>query len=196
MKRTLLSLLMLTTIPALGQSSPGNTKPAPFAQSEQARTFALQAPDFSQLTLQGPQFGQANAEDCEVNVLHASFDRPARVMRVASQDASVIGKNRSSAAPSLSVQLKSSSNKPIASVNLLARIKLKESIYQLDSVTRSFPLTLNSTSGQQRFKLIESALGLESLTIEQVTYTDGTTWKPEHRNSCGYRSTGSILVAK
>lgn len=209
MKQILLPLLMLAALSALGQNPSSNTNPDPHAaQSKQpapnqpgrlviqAPEFFIQAPEFRQFTAQNPEFGQANDAGCEVNILHASFDRPARIMRVSSQDASVVAKDRLSAPPSLNIQLRNASAKPIAAINLLARIKVKDSVYQLDSVTRSFPFTLNSTNGPQRLQLAESALGFESLTIEQVAYTDGTTWKPEHKNACGYRSTGSVLVAK
>jgi hypothetical protein len=209
MKQILLSLLMLAALPALGQNPSSNTNPDPHAaQSKQpapnqpgrlviqAPEFFIQAPEFRQFTAENPELGQEKDAGCEVNILHASFDRPGRVMRVSSHDASAVAKDRSSAPPSLNIQLRNASAKPIAAVNLLARIKVKNTVYQLDSITRSFPLTLNNTNGPQRLQLAESALGFESLTIEQVTYTDGTTWRPEHKNSCGYRSTGSILVAK
>jgi hypothetical protein len=94
--------------------------------------------------------------------------------------------------------------KLIASVDLVARVKVKESVYQLDSVTRSIPLHLadreassSDREGMQRLQLAESVLGFESVAIQQVTYADGSIWKPESAHVCGYRSPGgSMRVAK
>lgn len=134
---------------------------------------------------------------CEVNVVHASFDRPGGMMRISSQEADAVARDHASKAPSITVQLHSSSGKPVQSISVTARIKVKNSIYQLDSFTRDFPLTFISTESEQRLQLAQSALGLVSLTIDQVTYNDGTTWRPEHRAACGYNANrGAIRTAQ
>jgi hypothetical protein len=125
---------------------------------------------------------------CEVAVMKVSFERPARFMPVAG--------GPQSKAPSLSVEIGNHSTKKVKSIDLVARMLVKDDIYQLDSTTREYPVHLQSIDGVQRVEMADSAMGIESLVLAQVTYVDGSTWKPEHRLACGYRGLGSISRAK
>jgi hypothetical protein len=172
MKLAILPILVLATIPALSQNSDSKF-PLNAASSQ------------SDLETRNPEI---DMRGCEVKVAQASFDRPARLLQVGSGAWTT---------PSLSVQLEEESAKAIVAVDLVALLKVKENIYQLDSTTRAFPLHVRSMEGAQRLQVAESAVGFDSVLIEQVTYRDGTTWRPAHRHACGYSSSRSIeQVAK
>ncbi len=170
MKLAILSILVLATVPVLSQNSNGKSLANPSSSSQaDLETYA-----------HNPEIDMRR---CEVKVLQASFDRPARMMQVASGAWST---------PSLSVQLEDDSAKAIQAVDLVAVLKVKESIYQLDSTTLELPLHLRSIEGTQRLHVVESAVGFDSLLIAQVTYRDGTTWRPTHKRACGYYSSQSM----
>ena len=135
-----------------------------------------------------------NPPACEATVLHASFDRPARVMPVS--DASVITTSQPNRPPKLHFELRNNSQSRIAGIDLLGRIKVKTNRYQLDSITRDIPMHLSSASGDQHYTLLESAVGFDSLYVTQVVFKDGTIWKPQHRFACGYQNPGSVLTAR
>jgi hypothetical protein len=184
MKRVILCFLVLATVPALSQTSHGSFRfdpqAPPFGTANQLPTLVFTDPGV---------FLASAGTRCEVNILQVSFVQPVRVMAVAGAS--------SMREPSLSVWIENNSGKKVQAVDLLARIKVKDSIYQLDSTTREFPIHLASGEDTQRLQLADSAVGLESLLIRQVTYEDGTTWKPEHRLACSYRPPlASRVVAK
>ena len=172
MKRMMLYLLVMAAVPALSQSAPNPS---------------LSQPQNSQMNLS--RVREQVQTGCEVNVLNVSFERPARYMPVTANV-------RGLAAPSLTLELKNLSTKKIRSVDLMGYIKVKDSIYDLDSTTREFPIHVSGSEGRQRLQLVESAVGFETVAVEQVNFADGTSWKPEHRLACAYRSAGSIVQAK
>ncbi len=168
MKLFPLSLLVLTALPVVCQTSH-----RPFIIDRSAAPFnAEQMP-----------------ASCEVDIVKVSFERPSRFMLISSGP-------RASSAPSLSVELENHSSKKVAALDLMARIKVKDSIYQLDSITREFPVHLTSGEGVQRLELVKNAVGFDSLAIQRVTYADGTHWQPEHRLACTYQGAGTMQIAK
>ncbi len=171
MKLAILSILVLATFPALSQNSSSKIPASPPSASQA---------DLDSFVRHNPEI---DMQGCEVKVALASFDRPVRMMQVASSGGS---------APSLSVQLEDDSEKAIEAVDLVAVLKVKENIYQLDSTERDFPLHVSSVEGTQRLHVVEAAVGFDSLLIKQVTYRDGTLWKPAHKRACGYYSSRSI----
>jgi hypothetical protein len=138
----------------------------------------------------------SESASCEETIVKASFDRPVRLLPVAGQPASAIAKPQLNRPPALNFELKSLSAKPIAAVDLMGRIKVKLSLYQLDSITREISIHLSSAEGSQRYTLSEFAVGFDSLYVTQVMYEDGTFWRPAHRFACGYQNSGSTLTAK
>lgn len=174
MKLTILVILMLATSTVLSQNSTSKSPLNPPSASQADLETFVHNPEM-------------DMRGCEVKVVQASFDRPARMMRVASGAWST---------PSLSVQLEDDGAKAIEGVDLVAVLKVKESIYELDSTTREFSLHVRGTEGTQQLHVVESAVGFDSLLIEQVTYRDGTTWRPAHRRACGYYSSAASRVAK
>lgn len=169
MKRLTVCLLFLTALPAFCQTSP--------------RTFIFDKPS-GWVTLT-----ELSVAGCEVNIVKVSFERPSRFLLVSSGA-------RASGAPSLSVELANHSTKKVVALDLLARIKVKDSLYQLDSVSREFPVHLTSGEGVQRLDLVKNAVGFDSLAIQRVTYADGTSWQPEHRLACTYQGAGTMQIAK
>ncbi|WP_263359199.1 hypothetical protein [Acidicapsa ligni] len=178
MKRILFPLLLLTTLPALSQQT----------QQSQRGLILNDSGVFV--------FEPANDAGCEEKIVRASFNRPAQLILVAASDRHSAADKRSAAVPTLTVHVTNQSTKPVRAVELLARFKVKDSPYQLDSTIRELPLHLSIGEGSQQLALAESVLGFESLSIEQVTYADGTTWKPA-QHTCSYHPTPSpSLVAR
>ncbi len=172
MKRLTLCLLVLTAVPVLAQSSQHT-----FIVDNAAAPFNITT------------FAEHMAAPCEVNIVKVSFERPSRFMLITSGP-------HASSAPSLSVELQNHSSKKVVALDLLARIKVKDSIYQLDSVTREFPVHLTSGEGVQRLELVKNAVGFDSLGIQRVTYADGSQWQPEYRLACTYQGAGTMQIAK
>jgi len=153
MKLTTLSIFVLATTTALSQNSTSKFPVNPEAASQaDLETFGLHNPEIEM-------------RDCEVKVMQASLERPAGMMLVS---------NGEWTTPSLSVRLEEQSAKAIEAVDLVALLKVKDSIYQLDSTTREFRLHMSGSESTQ-LHVAESAVGFDSLLIEQVTYRDGTT---------------------
>jgi hypothetical protein len=139
-------------------------------------------PDFASADFASPDFASAG---CEVKVLKVAFERPARFMRV---DGAMRPK-----APSLSVELGNHSARKVKSIDLVVRVLVKDDIYQLDSTPREFPIHLGSIDGVQRLEMGDAVMAVDSVALEQVTYADGTTWRPAHRLACGYRAPGGAM---
>ena len=179
MQRLLLLSLLLATLPAFGQTPKPTFRYDPQITPDRPRTFTL---DTNTL----PSIIPAS---CEVWVTRASFERPARLMLTSGATTQT--------RPSLSMELSSQSGKAIEFVELVARLKIKESPYDLDSITTDLIVRLSSTDGPQREWLRESALGLVDLTVHRVRYADGTIWQPANDRACSYTHVPqSVLVLK
>lgn len=131
---------------------------------------------------------------CPVQIVEASFKRPAEFM-LTSENSAISG-------PTLRLDYKNSSGKNIDSVVLTGWIKVKDSLYELDSVTHPFILELSrkallsrDTQATQTLKLADNALGLDRIELSQVNYADGSIWKPKRLN-CVYPYMGSLERAK
>jgi hypothetical protein len=134
-----------------------------------------------------------NQTGCPVQIVNASFDRPAELMLTAH--------SRAASAPTLRLDYRNFSGKDIESVVLTGWIKVKESPYQLDSVTHSVQLDMSrkgllgkDVQATQALKLSANAIGFDRIELSQVTYVDGTTWKPQR--NCVYANVGSTERAK
>lgn len=97
---------------------------------------------------------------------------------------------------SLSFQYKNRSNKQIQSVAVQVELRIKRSIYDLDTNTLMINLTLtgNETS---KLPLTTRAYGLGRVTLQQVTYTDGTIWTASEKSPCQYEAfSGAQQIGK
>src|SRR5271163_4072104 len=215
MKRFLLVLVTSAALSAwgqVGQEAP-KTASGAVAGSRQPATVIIQGADGMTHELQVPvTIGQmqgllvqaADAADlenrvgsqagCPVQIVNASFDRPAELMLTAH--------SRSGSGPTLRLDYRNFSGKDIESVVLTGWIKVKDSPYQLDSVTYPFQFELSRKAllakdlqATETLRLASNALGLDRIELSQVTYTDGSTWKPERRG-CVYPYMGSTERAK
>jgi hypothetical protein len=136
---------------------------------------------------------QSTQDGCPVRILNGSFERPAQLMLTVQAQVDT--------GPTLRLDYRNFSGKDIESVVLTGWIKVKDSPYQLDSVTHPFSLELSrealgkDVEATQALKLASNALGLDRIELSQVIYADGTTWKPERKN-CIYRPGGNLERAE
>ncbi len=213
MKRLLLVLITSAALSASGQVSKETPKTAigAAANPNQPATVWVQGADGNMHELQVPAtLGQlnglvqgpgavdmehvvSNQTGCPVQIVNASFDRPAELMLTA--------RSRAESAPTLRLDYRNFSGKDIESVVLTGWIKVKDNPYQLDSVTHSVQLDLSrkallgkDVQATQALKLAANAIGFDRIELSQVTYVDGTTWKPQR--NCVYANVGSTERAK
>jgi hypothetical protein len=86
---------------------------------------------------------------------------------------------------SLAFKYKNSSGKVIDSISIRVELRVKRSIYDLDTTTITRYMTLTGTSGEVLpLNLLTYALG--SVTLEQVTYLGGEVWTPDANKNCRY----------
>jgi hypothetical protein len=130
---------------------------------------------------------------CPVQIVNASFDRPAEFMLTAH--------SRAESEPTLRLDYRNFSGKDIESVVLTGWIKVKDSPYQLDSVSHSVALELSrkallgkDVQATQALRLAKNAIGFDRIELSQVTYADGTSWKAQRK--CVYANAGSTERAK
>ncbi len=213
MKRLLLIVATAATMSAWGQAGVESPKVASGAQasSKQPATVWVQGEDGNMHELQVPAtIGQlqemvqgpgavdlenmtSHQAGCPVQIVAASFDRPAELMLTAH--------SRAESAPTLRLDYRNFSGRDIESVVLTGWIKVKDSPYQLDSVSHSVQLELSrkallgkDVQATQALKLAGNAIGFDRIELSQVTYADGTAWKPERK--CVYANAGSTERAK
>jgi hypothetical protein len=213
MKQLLLIVATAVTMSAWGQAGVEAPKIASGAQanSNQPATVWVQGSDGSMHELQVPATvgqlqglvqgpGAVDLENitshqagCPVQIVNASFDRPAEFMLTAH--------SRAQSAPTLRLDYRNFSGKDIESVVLTGWIKVKDNPYQLDSVSHSVALELSRKAllgkdmqATQALKLAANAIGFDRIELSQVTYADGSAWKPERK--CVYANAGSTERAK
>jgi len=214
MKRFLLVLATAATAAAWGQAVLVGTPMAANgaqADSNQPAKVLVQGADGRMQELQSPvTLGQlqglvqgkdsvdlqnrlSSQAGCPVQIVNASFDRPAELMLAAH--------SRAESGPTLRLDYRNSSGKDIESVVLTGWIKVKDSPYQLDSVSHSIKLQLSrkallgkDVQATQALKLAANAIGLDRIELSQVTYADGSSWKAERK--CVYANAGSTERAK
>jgi hypothetical protein len=144
---------------------------------------------------EGDDFASGAQAGCPVRILSASFERPAQLILTD-------GAMRDSA-PSLRLGYGNFSGKEIESVVLTGWLKVKDSPYQLDSVTHPFHLELSrralpalDVDRAEVIKLANNVVGMDRIELSQVMFADGSMWKPARRN-CEYRANvGSLRVAR
>ncbi len=213
MKRLLLVVAVAAPIPAWGQDSVEAPKTLDRVQADSnqpakvwvrgadGRMQELQTPaTLGQLQALVQEPGAVDLENkissqagCPVQIVDASFDRPAELMLTA--------RSRAESAPTLRLDYQNFSGKDIESVVLTGWIKVKDSPYQLDSVSHSVELELSrkallgkDVQATQALKLAANAIGFDRIELSQVTYADGTSWKPQRK--CVYANAGSTERAK
>jgi hypothetical protein len=94
---------------------------------------------------------------------------------------------------SLSFQYKNQSGKTIQTIAVQVQLRVKKSVYDLDATTISLDMMLTGNNAAENLPLAVRAYGLESVTLKQVTYTDGSTWTAGTKDRCAYQGNGGSL---
>lgn len=198
MRALLLVLLSSAALAAWGQSALAPSQTAAANDASSRLTVIVHGSDGSPHELAVPDVRQFLATrgqaGCPVEILNASFDRPAQLILTAQT-------NRDSG-PTLHLDYANSSGKDIDSVVLTGWLKVKESPYQLDAVVRPFDLKLSRKAllgkdvrAVEALKVAANAIGLDRVELSQVVYADGASWKAEQRN-CVYRAFDNLVRAE
>jgi len=169
MKLMAFACLFLITASTFAQSG-SPTKPAPIP----SEVFKYTPPGTPETT------GQAG---CPVVFTNVALRTNAHYMLV---------RNEASPDPSVAFQYKNQSGKLIASISVRAELKVKESIYDLDSKPVTLHMTLTG-KGAEVLPLTMLAYGLNRITLEQVSYVGGTIWNADDKRACSYEPLGSAL---
>jgi hypothetical protein len=108
--------------------------------------------------------------------------------------------------PNLELNFRNSSGKAIRSVTITARFLAKQNVYQLDASGFDLHLTFSGVDGADKaaeqlreIRLPEKmyAYGVTRVSLEQVTFGDGTFWMAMGHNNCSLNVMGTAeRVAK
>jgi hypothetical protein len=132
--------------------------------------------------------GSTSQAGCPVAFTDVSLETKAHFMPVR-QDTAPDG--------NLRFQYKNQSGKEIQSISVRAELKVKKSVYDLDATTITLNMTLTGKSAEETMPLTLRAYGLSRITLEQVSFTDGTIWNADIKNTCSYeRMNGSEQIGK
>jgi hypothetical protein len=156
------------------------------------------APGMMTLDLQAvPMMPQSQA-GCPVVLTSARLNWPASYLPVTSAEKVT--------EPNLALNFRNSSGKPIRSVTITARFLAKQNLYQLDASGFDLHLTFSGVDAADKaaeqlreIRLPEKmyAYGVTRVSLEQVTFGDGTFWMAMGRNNCSLNVTGTAeRVAK
>jgi hypothetical protein len=156
------------------------------------------APGMMTLDLQAvPMMPQSQA-GCPVVLTSARLNWPASYLPVTSAEKVT--------EPNLALNFRNSSGKPIRSVTITARFLAKQNLYQLDASGFDLHLTFSGVDAADKaaeqlreIRLPEKmyAYGVTRVSLEQVTFGDGTFWMSMGRNNCSLNVTGTAeRVAK
>lgn len=159
---------------------------AAFAQNQGAPAVEPgQAPGFMTLDLQAVPMGPQSHAGCPVVLTSAHLNWPASYLPVTAAEKVT--------EPNLALQFQNSSGKAIRSVGITARFLGKQNIYQLDGSAFDLHLTFSGTDAAD--KAVEQlreirlpakmhAYGVTRISLEQVTFADGTLWMAMGRSNC------------
>ena len=179
------------------QSTSLNLSP-PTNGSSSVRVFPAPRTGDLEVYKHRPGFGvnpvDQNQMGCPVVLTSASIKTKARYMPV-----DTTGPDANS--PSLDLQFRNMSGKGILWVTIMAQLKFKRSNYDLDSTTFDLYQTLPGTSVTDQkseqarvVPLRVPAFGVGSVTLQRVTYKDGTVWTADGSNTCKVSPTGAERV--
>jgi hypothetical protein len=155
------------------------------------------APGMMTLDLQAmPMLPQSQA-GCPVVLTSARLNWPASYLPVTSAEKVT--------EPNLALGFRNTSGKEIRAVSLNAYFVAKRSIYELDATTFKVQLTFSAGAADEAAEQLREihlpekmhAYGVTRVSLEQVTFGDGTFWMAMGRNNCSLNVTGTTeRVAK
>ena len=126
--------------------------------------------DFSQT----PPISQAG---CPVAFTNVSLETRARLMPVQ------LGQPQDG---SLFFEYKNQSGRKIQSIAVHVELRFKKSVYDLDATPITLDMMLTGTNTSEKLPLAVRAYGLTRVTLQQVTYADGTIWTQSQKPNCAY----------
>jgi hypothetical protein len=156
------------------------------------------APGVMTLELQAVSMMPQSQAGCPVVLTSARLNWPASYLPVTSAEKVT--------EPNLALGFQNSSGKAIRSVTITARFLAKQNVYQLDASGFDLHLTFSGVDAADKaaeqlreIRLPEKmyAYGVTRVSLEQVTFGDGTFWMAMGRNNCSLNVTGTAeRVAK
>jgi hypothetical protein len=173
--RLFVSVLLL----AAASAAFAQNQAAPVQSAGVARMEGIKSLDLQVVPLPGSQAG------CPVVLTSAHLNWPASYLPVTAAEKVT--------EPNLALQFQNSSGKAIRSVGIMARFLGKQNIYQLDGSAFDLHLTFSGTDAAD--KAVEQlreirlpakmhAYGVTRISLEQVTFADGTLWMAMGRSNC------------
>lgn len=188
-----LSALLLAGLPsAVAQNEPAQTYYPPGVVVENASPATLKAMQ-AQADYMNHFWRQTG---CPLFLTAASVSAPAGYLPVAQKQPDE---------GTLTLHFRNQSGKAIRSASVTATVRVKTDIYALDAHPVSLPLTFSGTDDVdlKLNQLAQIALphhyylfGLATVSLDQVTYDDGTSWTAPRNNYCGVKPQGSEKIAK
>jgi hypothetical protein len=166
---------------------------AGYAQNQAAPAPGSEvAPGIVTLDLQAAPMMPENQAGCPVVMTSAHLNWPASYLPVTAAEKVT--------QPNLALNFRNSSGKSIRSVTITARFLGKQSVYQLGASGFDLHLTFSGVDAADKaaeqlreIRLPEKmhAYGVTRISLEQVTFGDGTFWMPMGRSNCSLNVGGS-----
>ncbi|MBT9331064.1 hypothetical protein [Paracidobacterium acidisoli] len=101
----------------------------------------------------------------------------------------------------IELSFRNQSGKEIRSMEVGAELKVKRNVYDLDAATVKLDLTVSGTgvvdpaNNLMRSLPVDAALfGVGTVTLEEVTFADGSVWTPAGRVACSVRGNGTQRI--
>jgi hypothetical protein len=126
----------------------------------------------------------AGQEGCPVKFTNIDLKTKGSIMLVHSDNASD---------GDLAFQYQNQSGKTIQSIAVNVGLKIKENVYALDTTDFNLSMVLTGKGVEETLPLnIHGYVyGVRHVTLERVSYTDGSNWMASAQNSCKYEKIGT-----
>lgn len=179
-------VFLLASIGVLAQTSSDTSTSVQPTMPEQIKHFHIQQKDLMVLT--------SASQKCPIVFTAAKLDRPAEYMPVATS-----AQEKSKA--NLHLSFSNPGGKQIAAMALTGYLKVKPNRYALDATEIQMPLTFTPATdeigSEADIPLLRNIVGFDHLTLDSVTYKDGSVWhSPKEHHSCSFTSGSAQRVAK
>jgi hypothetical protein len=196
------SALLLAALAAFAQNQTSNQGVAGMAPA----TGQAAQPGQANLQQQALKKAQEQAEELGLVVSQAGCPLYMESASVAPEGGYLPVTARNAQDGVLDLRFRNQSGKAIASVAVTARVNVKTNIYALDAHTVELRLTFGGTQNLDRDQPQGAQIGLPPhaylfgvarVTLDQVTYADGSVWNaPASNNTCRTNGPGIEQIAK
>jgi hypothetical protein len=170
----------------------GSTMSAQEDQRLQAAIAATKAKLEAQIQIMTDRMNQVG---CPVTLTSAQLTPYLMLLRASNGSSATEG--------GLDLQFRNTSGKQIQSMEFQAEFLAKKSMYDLKAVKVDLHLTASGTSSLDKtldhlrhlpLPQRTNPVVLNSITLEQVTFADGSLWFPAQDNRCGYSPSQAMQV--